>query len=347
MIRQLQFIVTAEEARQRLDYVLASRVGELSRIRIANLLAAGACQVNQETQRAGYHVITGDQVEFRFDDADAPTAMTAENIPLDILYEDDEIIVVNKPSGMLVHPTRNSKSGTLLNALTYHLNEGRLPDGAVVRPGLIHRLDRATSGVMVIAKTQRALSILTAHFQQKRVFKRYVAVVHGRLPDDEGVIIAPLGEDRNRQPPRWVTPEGKYAETRFRVIERLQAATLVELEPVTGRTNQLRIHLAYIGHPIIGDELYGESGVRSQESGVESATAHSNSLLRETKDSLPSLNDPTPDSRLPTPDPVRLCLHAARLEFHQPTGGEWRQFQSPLPAGISHLWRRLQEAEET
>ena len=311
MSQHLRFIITANDSRKRLDHFLASQLGSLSRIRIANLLAAGVCRVNSEIQRAGYHLATGDAVEITIDDTSAPTAMTPENIPLDIIYEDDEIIVINKPSGMLVHPTLNTKSGTLVNALAYHLNPVPLVNStsspsAIIRPGLIHRLDRATSGLMVVAKTQRALSILSVHFHKKRVRKRYLALVHGQIADEEGIIIAPIGEDKNRKPPRWIMSEGKYAETRFRVMERLKAATLVELEPVTGRTNQLRIHLAYIGHPIFGDEIYG-------------------------------------DSRFQSPDSLRLCLHAAQLEFHHPTGGKWVQFQAPNPEEIISLLNLLRE----
>src|SRR5690349_9793415 len=229
MSQQFQFVVTPADARQRLDVFLAARLGNLSRIRIANLLAAGACRVNQEIQRAGHHLSSGDRIEISIPETGAPTAMTLENIPLDILYEDDEIIVVNKPSGMLVHPTRNTKTGTLLNALAYHLNQERVDNldetseqTAIIRPGLVHRLDRATSGLMVIAKTQRALSILTKHFHHERVLKRYVALAHGQIADDTGTIIAPIGEDYGRQPPRWVMAEGKGAETRFTVIERMQ-----------------------------------------------------------------------------------------------------------------------------
>src|SRR5262245_46935548 len=239
MTQHLQFSITPNDSRKRLDAFLASRLGILSRMRIANLLAAGACQVNGAVQRAGYHLATGDSVEIIIDETNAPTAMTPEPIPLDIIYEDKEIIVINKPSGILVHPTRNTKSGTLLNALTYHLNrmpvvqvdgspdvphsqsllpqsdapqiaeekgESAIPSqqSTIIRPGLIHRLDRATSGLMVVAKTQRALSILTKHFHHKRVLKRYTALVHGQIAEDEGAIIASIGEDKNRKPPRWV-----------------------------------------------------------------------------------------------------------------------------------------------
>jgi 23S rRNA pseudouridine1911/1915/1917 synthase len=358
MSKQLQFQITEEDARQRLDVFLAARIGELSRIRIANLLAADACSVNQQPRRGGYHLVSGDFVEFTFDEDAAPTAMTPENITLEVLHEDEHIIVVVKPTGILVHPTRNTKSGTLVNALAYHLNNlplerqaatgevsasanfwqadppdhqeavknppsaiGNLQSQRVVRPGLVHRLDRATSGVMVVAKTQKALSTLTKHFHKRIVKKLYLAVVEGQVQEDSGSIIAPIGQDESLRPQRRIMEDGKYAETKFRVVERRDGATLLELEPVTGRTNQLRIHCAYINHPIVGDEMYG------------SESAHW----------MPSAELQTVESGRQTSDFPRLCLHAARLEFHHPEGGKWMGFASPLPEEIERIWNGFAE----
>ncbi len=358
MNKHFQFRITQEDARQRLDVFLASRIGDLSRIRIANLLAAGACSVNQQTGKAGYHIVVDDLIEMTLDDT-VSTSMSAENIALEILHEDEQIVIVNKPSGMLVHPNKNTKSGTLANALAYHLNPQIDGLQAVVRPGLVHRLDRATSGLMVVAKTQKALSILTKHFHKRLVKKLYLAVVEGSLKEDAGSIIAPLGQDETRRPPRWVMEGGKYAETGFRVGERRNGATLVELEPVTGRTNQLRIHCAYIGHPIIGDAVYGayQSAIWSAVSGVkrisdeQSAKPEAQGAERTSEpvadNEQPTANNQqwammdapqTPDSRLRTPDSVRLCLHASRLEFHHPDGGRWMEFHAPLPKEIEQMW---------
>jgi 23S rRNA pseudouridine1911/1915/1917 synthase len=383
MSKQFQFRINREEAGQRLDVFLASRLGQFSRMRIANLLAADACMVNQQAQKAGYHIAVDDLVEMTLDDS-ISTSMSAENIPLEVLYEDEQIIIVSKPAGMLVHPNKNTKSGTLANALAYHLNRLRIEPAkpqseaiarhsadenhqqaerpgidesaenpqsqTVVRPGLVHRLDRATSGLMVVAKTQKALSLLTKHFHKRLVKKLYLAVVEGCLQEDTGGIIAPIGHDESKKPPRWVMADGKHAETRFRVLERRLGATLVELEPVTGRTNQLRIHCAYIGHPIVGDTVYGsesgaispESGVRVSDSGVETKSDEPPVIYQE--DTRPDA-PPTPDTghptiRLPvwTPDFPRLCLHAARLEFHHPVGGRWMEFQAALPKEIERIW---------
>lgn len=315
----LRFQVKEEATNQRLDVFLAARVGWLSRMRLATLLAQEACVVNNIPARAGRHLEAGDMVEMQLDDEEAPTAMTPEALPLEIIYEDGDLLVVVKPSGMLVHPTRNVKSGTLLNALAYHLNQSRIEAVAVntfiaedssllqtfdfaatnamltVRPGLVHRLDRATSGLMLIAKNQRALSILSRHFHRRLVEKRYLALVHGIVAEDESTIDAPIGRDPEGQPFWRAMKDGKAAETRLRVLKRKNELTLVELEPVTGRTNQLRIHCAHEGHPIIGDEWYG--------SNVE----------------------------------MRLCLHAAYIKFHHPTNNERMEFHSPLPAEIEHV----------
>ncbi|MBD0373360.1 MAG: RluA family pseudouridine synthase [Pyrinomonadaceae bacterium] len=301
MEQRLQFQISSTDViDQRLDRFLASRLGWLSRMRIGSLVLQGACVVNKEVAAPGYHLRLGDVVEITIDEG-GPTAMTPEAIPLDIAYEDAYIIVINKPAGMLVHPTRTEKSGTLANALAYHLNRDAIAVAAhtarpPIRPGLVHRLDRATSGLMVVAKIERALSILTRHFHRRLVDKRYLALVHGRIEEDSMTIDAPIGRNPEAHPKWNVSIAGKPAETRLRVIERGARTTLVELEPVTGRTNQLRIHCAHVGHAILGDDWYAE-------------------------DEIP-----------------RLCLHASRLSFHHPSGGDWLEFSSPLPEEFLHLF---------
>src|SRR6267142_840099 len=218
-----RFQIELPDAGQRLDEFFASRFGSLSRMRIANLIGAGACLVNGATGRAGYRILTGDSVEVSFDDG-APTAMSPEPIPLEIIREDEHLIVVVKPAGMLVHPTMSVKTGTLANALAYHLNKPRIEDGGwkienralgpdesidprsslnsqpVIRPGMVHRLDRATSGLMVIAKTQRALTVLSRHFRKRLVEKQYLAWVRGIVEEEAGLISAPIGRDPDQRP---------------------------------------------------------------------------------------------------------------------------------------------------
>jgi len=312
MSQSFHFQIAAEDAGRRLDEFLASRFGGLSRMRLQNLIKAGACQINDERLPPGWRLLSGDVVKITLDDA-PPTAMQPEPARLDILYEDEQIIVVVKPAGLLVHPNKGTKRGTLANALAYHLNRDYYDAAAtlatpthgeahaLMRPGLVHRLDRATSGVMVVAKTQRALSQLSRHFNRRLIDKRYLALVAGALAADAGQWQAPIERRDEQQPHWWVSDGGKPSVTNFTVRERFAEATLLELEPVTGRTNQLRIHAAYFGHPIIGDELYGR----------ESA--------------------------------IRLCLHAWRLAFHHPVSGEWREFVAPLPEDFAGLIAALRD----
>ena len=337
-----QFQIELPDAGLRLDEFFASRFGSLSRMRITNLIEAGACLVNGAVGRAGYRILAGDSVEISFDDG-APTSMSPEQISLEVIHEDEHVIVVVKPAGMLVHPTMSVKTGTLANALAYHLNKSRIEDGGwtiedmvlglpesldpqssflnrplVIRPGMVHRLDRATSGLIVIAKNSRALTVLSRHFRKRLVEKRYLALVRGNVEEEAGSISAPIGRDADQRP-RWrVMESGKSAETRFKVLERAGRVTLLELEPVTGRTNQLRIHCAHIGHPIVGDEMHGNSGFRIAdcESEDTSLRIEDQSEIRDSQSAF------------------RLCLHASRLAFHHPAGGEWMEFTSPLPADI-------------
>jgi 23S rRNA pseudouridine1911/1915/1917 synthase len=253
---------------------------------IAGLLARGECSVNGASARAGLRLRAGDAVEVR-EAFEVANSMTPERAPLEVVHEDEHIIVVVKTAGLLMHPTLGVKRGTLANALAYHLNRFRIsdfgmrideggltedesdasshpssnPQSAIripqlIRPGLVHRLDRDTSGLLVVAKTREALSRLSQHFQRRLVEKRYTAVVAGRVEGEELTVVAPIGRDEEARP-RWrVTESGKHAETRLRVVGRGARRTLVELEPVTGRTNQLRIHCAHACHAIVGDSLY-------------------------------------------------------------------------------------------
>jgi len=285
------FSILVADAGRRVDDYLASQLGWLSRIRIARLISDGHCLVNGIVARPGKKLAVGDSVEVSEPDG-PPTAMTPEPIPLQVVYEDEHVMVVVKPAGMLVHPTIGVKRGTLANGLVYHLNRdlSGVTGGAVIRPGIVHRLDKATSGLMVVAKTPRALSVLSKHFRRKLVKKRYLALVNGRIVDEEKLISAPIGRDPDRRPHWGVMEAGKPSETRLRVLERRDGATFVELEPITGRTNQLRIHCAFLGHPILGDSLYGP-GMEEHDNGQTASP--------------------------------RLFLHACKLGFHHPQSGEW------------------------
>ena len=180
----------------------------------------------------------------------------AEDIPLDIIYEDADVAVVNKPQGMVVHPSAGHTSGTLVNALMYHVKDLSSING-VVRPGIVHRIDKDTSGLLMIAKNDKAHNALAAELKDKKSLRKYVAIVHGNLPNDRGVIEAPIGRSDKDRKKQAVTAKGKPAVTRFTVLERFGNYTLVELQLETGRTHQIRVHMAYIGHPVAGDPLYG------------------------------------------------------------------------------------------
>lgn len=353
MSQSFQFHITTAEAGRRLDEFLASRFGSLSRIRIGNLIRAGACRINQSVTPLGCRLVAGDLIDVTLTDA-APTAMEPEAIPLEIVYEDAHLIIIVKPAGMLVHPTMSVKRGTLANALVYHLNREFYGDAlphlaspapgeahTLIRPGIVHRLDRATSGLMVVAKTARALSQLSRHFNRRLVEKRYLALVTGCLAEDAGEVNAPIARDPERRPVWWVRPDGKHAVTRFTVRERFAATTLVELEPVTGRTNQLRIHLAYSGHAILGDDIYG--AVVSDQMAQDALRA-ARSVVSEQggdEETISEAVSPTDAAIRPIPCPLspvacsRLCLHAWRLAFHHPEHNEWIEFTAPLPADFA------------
>ncbi len=301
--------------KMRLEDFLLDHFSGLSKMYLRDIVKTERCEVNGRWENRGYRLRSNDLIEVVVD-PDRETAMKPEDIPLDIVFEDEHIVVVNKPAGMLVHPSHRENNGTMLNAIVYHLNkeiltqrrkdaekEGsgdedksafRIPQSAIIRPGLPHRLDKQTSGLIVVAKTALAHRRLSADFMKKLVEKRYLALVEGIIEQDEGTIEAPIG--RFAELKQWsVKADGKHSESRFWVRERYTDTTLIELEPVTGRTNQLRIHCELIEHPIVGDV---------QRGGRENS---------------------------------RLCLHAYKLAFQHPSNGERMEFQSDAQDGFSLL----------
>jgi 23S rRNA pseudouridine1911/1915/1917 synthase len=256
--QRFEFQVTQKDFKKRLDEFLFAEFPHLSRLYLREIVRDEKCEVNGRWENRGYLLRTNDFVEVEVDRA-RQTSLQPEALPLDIIFEDAEFLVVDKPAGMLVHPTVRVRTGTLLNALAYHLNNSRSDSDGFRRAGLVHRLDKDTSGLVVIAKNARSHRVLCSHFQRKLVEKRYYALVEGNLKEDSGTIDAPIG--RFAEERLWnIKSDGKHAVSRFWVRERFADKTLVELEPVTGRTNQLRIHLAHIGHPILGDVKYGGRG---------------------------------------------------------------------------------------
>jgi 23S rRNA pseudouridine1911/1915/1917 synthase len=255
MEQRLELNVPQAAHRRRLEDFLFDHFGGLSRMYLRELVRDGKCEVNGRHENRGYRIRANDFLELRID-LTRENAMRPEDVALDIVYEDEHLVVVNKPAGMLVHPTHRDKTGTLLNALAFHINKETPSGSPMLRPGLIHRLDKQTSGLIVAAKNERVHRIIAGQFQRKTVEKRYLALVRGLVADDEGTIDAPIG--RYEEHKHWdVKTDGKRAITRFWARERFDDSTLLELEPVTGRTNQLRIHAAHIGHPILGDTSRG------------------------------------------------------------------------------------------
>lgn len=258
MTQKFEFQVSAEDFKKRLDEFLFKEFPHLSRLYLREIVRDEKCEVNGRWENRGYLLKTNDFIEVEVDHA-RQTSLQPEEIPLEIVYEDAEFLVVNKPPGMLVHPTVRVRTGTLLNALAHHLNISKTDTEDFKRAGLVHRLDKDTSGLVVIAKNARSHRILCSHFQRKLVEKRYFAMVEGVIREDSGTIDAPIG--RFAEIRLWnIKEDGKHAVSRFWVKERFAGKTLLELEPVTGRTNQLRIHLAHVGHPILGDVKYGGRG---------------------------------------------------------------------------------------
>ncbi|MEK7723443.1 MAG: RluA family pseudouridine synthase [Acidobacteriota bacterium] len=294
MIETMTFQVEESSQNSRLDEFIFNKITPLSRMYLRYLIVEGKCLVNGVSQNTGVKLKIGDLVEIEVEVTDQ-NSMHPENIPLEIIFEDEEIIVINKAAGMLVHPTKGVRKGTLLSALTYYLNfdsVGNRKAGEFIRIGLVHRLDKNTSGLMVIAKNPRAHKILCKHIQRKIVEKKYFALVEGLIEEEEKTIEAPIGRDEEKR--YWqITDEGKSAETRFRVMERRDDATLLDIELITGRTNQIRLHCAHIGHPILGDDIYGGR------------------------------------------DFTRLCLHAYRLCFWHPNGKQWMEFVTEIPADFT------------
>ncbi len=298
------FKIGPEHAGHRLDAFLASRIEGWSRARLQKLIENEDVLVNGKVAKPSYKLREHDEIEV---DLIAPPAdlFTPENIPLEIVYEDETLVVVNKPAGLVVHPASGTPSGTLANAFAYHFQQ--LP-GREVRPGIVHRLDRDTSGLLVVAKTESALENLSDQFRDRTVFKSYVALVHGRMSADSGKIDQPLARDRSNRTRMAVVRGGRNALTLYRVRQGFDRFTLLDVELKTGRTHQIRVHLAWLKHPVVGDETYG--GGRDN-----------------------TIQDPQLRARIR--HLKRHFLHAEKLGFRHPTTNEFVKFECPPPADLS------------
>jgi 23S rRNA pseudouridine1911/1915/1917 synthase len=300
----------AEAAGLRLDRWLAEALPELSRSRIQALIAEGRVRVEGARPKAAHRLRGGEQVEV---EVPPPPAETVEPEPmaLSILFEDEDVLVIDKPAGMVVHPGAGRSTGTLAAAVLAHAPQVA-GVGGPRRPGIVHRLDKETSGVLAIAKTARAYESLTAQLAARTVGRRYLAVVHGRVGLDQGVVEAPIGRDPVHRQRMAVRPagQGRPALTRYRVLERFARFTYLELRLGTGRTHQIRVHMASLGHPVVGDATYGRS-------------------------------------RGAPPVPLEgLALHAATLAFLHPRTQQRMEFTAPLPERMERLLAHLRAGRE-
>ena len=260
--KRIYFVVDPQEVGERLDRTLVRRLQGVSRGFVGRLMDGGCVTVNAQNVKAGYRLRLGERVEVKVPRAwQASPRAAAEDVPLDIFYQDPYLMVIHKPIGMTVHPTPGRLSGTLVNALLHHttrLSEGSDP----LRPGIVHRLDKETSGLILVAKDNVTHARLARLFQQRRIFKRYVALVEGLIEFDEGRIDAPIGTHvrfHEKKQVRYDHASAREAVTRYEVLARGRDRTLVALYPKTGRTHQLRIHMRHLGHPILGDAKYGKA----------------------------------------------------------------------------------------
>jgi len=252
----MHYKVNEAEIGERLDVFLTKYMNEVSRSTVQRLITNGDVTVNGKLVKSNYKVQNIDSVEVAMPGI-KPLELMPEEIPLEVLYEDEDIIIVNKSRGMVVHPAVGNYNGTLVNALLEHCEDLSGING-IARPGIVHRLDKDTSGVMVVAKSDRAHISLAKQIKERSASRRYLAIVHGNIKEEQGVIKAPIGRhptDRKRMAVTFLN--SKEATTKFRVIERFGAYTLVECKLLTGRTHQIRVHMAYIGHPVVGDPKYG------------------------------------------------------------------------------------------
>lgn len=286
----MEIKVTEENQNKRIDQFLVEQL-HLSRSKIAKMIQNNQVLVNGKKTKNSYLLKMDDMIQTE-EYQEEPMNLTPENMNLDIVYEDNDVIVVNKENGIVVHPAVGNSSHTLVNGLLYHSKELSSLNGEF-RPGIVHRIDAYTTGLLMVAKNNKAHEILAKQLEEKKTTRKYIALVWGVIKEDTGTIDAPIGRDLKDRKKMAVTDvNAKDAITHFKVLERYQEATLIELQLETGRTHQIRVHMNYIGHPVVNDPVYGKK-----------------KLIDETGQ----------------------CLHAKELGFIHPTTGEYMEFEAPLP----------------
>ena len=299
------FAAEKEDVGTRIDVFLAENMEDLSRSGVQKLIDEGMITLNGGKTKANYKLREKDIIDVTVPEV-KEVEILPEDIPLDILYEDADVIVVNKPQGMVVHPAPGHTSGTLVNALMFHCGDDLSGINGEKRPGIVHRIDKDTSGVLMIAKNDMAHQSLAAQLAEHSITRKYNAVVYNGFNEDEGTVNKPIGRNPQDRKKMAVTEKhSRHAVTHYRVIERMEKFTLIEAQLETGRTHQIRVHMTYIGHPLLGDPVYG-----------------------------------------PKKQPVSLegqALHARVLGFIHPRTGEYMEFEAPLPPHFEALLERLRK----
>ena len=299
-----RFQISSEQEEERIDKCIASLMDSLSRSYIQKMIREGCVEVNGKTVRQNFRVSADDEVAFFLPEAVEPEILP-EEIPLDILYEDDDLLVVNKPKGMVVHPAAGHYSHTLVNAVLFHCKGQLSGINGVLRPGIVHRIDKDTTGSVLVCKNDASHRSIAQQLKDHSIVRRYRAIVCGNLQEEEGTIDAPIGRDPGDRKKMAINRKnGKEAVTHYRILQRFTRYTYIECRLETGRTHQIRVHMASLGHPLLGDAVYGPK-----------------------KCPFPSLEGQT--------------LHAMILGFVQPTTGEYIETCAPLPDYFEHLLRIL------
>ena len=293
-----------ENANKRIDAYLSEKLEDTSRVAIQRLVTNGKVLVNAKPVKPSYKVQIGDKIEVE-EETPVEVSLKAQNIPLDIIYEDKDIIVVNKPKGMVVHPANGNPDGTLVNAIMAICKDSLSGIGGEIRPGIVHRLDKDTSGIIIVAKNDKAHISLSEQIKDHEVKKTYIALVRGIVKENEATIHMPIGRSEKDRKKMAVTKKGKEAITHFKVLERYDKYTLLQVNIETGRTHQIRVHLSQIGYPVVGDEVYSngknEWNIKGQ------------------------------------------CLHAKSLEFKHPTIGEKMYLEAELPEYFENMLEDLEK----
>ena len=306
MSERIVLKVSEEEAGQRLDVFLSAKVGQASRSTARRWIDSGHVTVHGQAAKASHRVKRAEEIRVTSVPPE-PLDLLPEPIPLNIVHEDDDLVVVDKSAGLVVHPGAGNRQGTLANALLYHFEQISRSHG--IRPGIVHRLDKATSGLLVIAKNEQAHEFLAAQFKQREVEKIYLALVYGRLKKKQGVVDVSLGRDRRaRTKISTRSQRARQAVTRYQVIHCYSDFTHVQVIPHTGRTHQIRVHFQHLGHPVVGDDKYGKTAFRHLEN---------------------------PDLCLAIRDLDRHFLHAFRLSFLHPGTKQRVSFEAPLPEELA------------